>query len=79
MIDQPAANDNGYDAAAIKVLAGLEPVRRRPSAMIGCDDMAWIEAIETAYARGEITADEMAARFNEPTRRLTSGNTQEQT
>lgn len=60
MIDQPAANDNGYDLAAIEVLAGLEPVRRRPSAMIGCDDMAWIEAIETAYARGEITTDERA-------------------
>jgi hypothetical protein len=59
MIDQPAANDNGYDLAAIEVLAGLEPVTPRPSMNVG-GEAGLVEEIEAAYAHGEITTDERA-------------------
>ncbi len=58
-LDRPA---DGYDASILEVLAGLAPPPPRSSVMFG-DKASCIAAIEDLFARGKITADEMAARL----------------
>jgi hypothetical protein len=58
-LDPPA---DGYDASILEVLAGLAPPPPRSSVMFG-DRESCIAAIEDLFARGKITADEMAAQF----------------
>ena len=58
----PEPPPDGYDASILEVLAGLEPPPSRSSVMFG-DKASCNAAIEDLFARGKITADEMAAQL----------------